>query len=69
MLVSEARKLCPDLVLVEGEDLTPFRDVSKTLFGFMRTYSWNNKAERLGFDEVFMGMFFHRPLSLHDIFF
>lgn len=55
MLVSEARKLCKGLVLVDGEDLTPFRDASKVLFNFLRSYSWNNKIERLGFDEVFMG--------------
>ncbi|KAG5939307.1 hypothetical protein E4U59_003191 [Claviceps monticola] len=54
MLVSEARKLCKGLVLVDGEDLSPFRDMSKILFKFLRSYSWNNKAERLGFDEVFM---------------
>ncbi|KAL3594898.1 hypothetical protein FPOAC2_09215 [Fusarium poae] len=54
MSVSEAKRKCPDLVLVDGEDLTPFRDMSKTLFNFFKTFSWNNKAERLGFDEVFM---------------
>ena len=55
MLITEAKRLCPDLVLVEGEDLSPFRDVSKTLFGFFKSYSWNGKVERLGLDEVFMG--------------
>jgi DNA polymerase iota len=55
MLISEAKKICPDLVIVEGEDLTPFRDMSKVLFNFLRSMSWSNKAERLGFDEVFMG--------------
>lgn len=55
MLVSEARRICPDLVLVDGEDLTPFRDMSKVLFNFLRSHSWNGKAERLGFDEVFLG--------------
>ncbi|KAL0940948.1 DNA polymerase [Colletotrichum truncatum] len=54
MLIFEAKKICPDLVVIEGEDLTPFRDMSKTLFGFLRRYSWNDKVERLGFDEVFM---------------
>ncbi|KAF5018443.1 hypothetical protein F66182_9572 [Fusarium sp. NRRL 66182] len=54
MSVSEARRICPELVLVDGEDLTPFRDMSKTLFNFFKTFSWNHKAERLGFDEVFM---------------
>lgn len=56
MLISEAKKICPDLVLVDGEDLTPFRDMSKILFNFLRSHSWNGKAERLGFDEVFLGM-------------
>jgi DNA polymerase iota len=51
----EARKVCPGLTLIEGEDLTPFRDASKTLFKFLRSYSWNGKVERLGLDEVFMG--------------
>jgi nucleotidyltransferase/DNA polymerase involved in DNA repair len=55
MVIHEAVKICPDLVLVDGEDLTPFRDMSKTLFSFLRSYSWNHKVERLGFDEVFMG--------------
>ncbi|KND94535.1 DNA polymerase iota [Tolypocladium ophioglossoides CBS 100239] len=54
MLISEAKKRCPHLVLIDGEDLTPFRDMSKVLFNFLRSHSWNNKAERLGFDEVFM---------------
>lgn len=56
MLISEAKRLCPDLVVIDGEDLTPFRDMSKTLFSFLRSYSWNKRVERLGLDEVFMGM-------------
>lgn len=55
MLISEAKKICADLVIIEGEDLTPFRDASKILWRFLRSYSWNNKVERLGLDEVFMG--------------
>lgn len=55
MLVTDARRICPELVTVDGEDLTPFRNVSKRLFGFMREFSWNGKVERLGLDEVFMG--------------
>ncbi|KAH6891091.1 hypothetical protein B0T10DRAFT_302159 [Thelonectria olida] len=54
MTVAEAKKACPQLVLVDGEDLTPFRDTSKTLFNFFKSHSWNHKVERLGFDEVFM---------------
>ncbi|KAH8178003.1 impB/mucB/samB family protein [Sarocladium implicatum] len=54
MLVSEARRICPDLVIVLGEDLTFFRDASKKLFSFLRSFSWSGKAEKLGFDEVFL---------------
>ncbi len=54
MPIAEARKLCPDLVLADGEDLSPFRDVSKRLYALLRSYSWNRKAERLGLDEVFL---------------
>lgn len=56
MLISEAKKICPGLVLVDGEDLTAFRDASKILFSFLKSFSWNKKAERLGFDEVFLGL-------------
>jgi DNA polymerase iota len=54
MLVSDAKKICPDLVIVNGEDLTRFRDVSKKLWAFLRAHSWNNRVERLGLDEVFL---------------
>ncbi|KAF2130821.1 DNA/RNA polymerase [Dothidotthia symphoricarpi CBS 119687] len=53
-LISEAKKICPDVVIVLGEDLTRFRNASKELCGFLRAYSWNSRCERLGFDEVFM---------------
>ncbi|KAG9257392.1 uncharacterized protein F5Z01DRAFT_384809 [Emericellopsis atlantica] len=54
MLVTEASRLCPELRLVDGEDLTPFRDISKKLFGFVRGFSWCGRVERLGLDEIFM---------------
>ncbi|KAK7977659.1 hypothetical protein PG988_005149 [Apiospora saccharicola] len=54
MLISEAEKICPELVLRNGEDLTRFRDVSKRLWSFLRSHSWNRKVERLGLDEVFL---------------
>jgi DNA polymerase iota len=50
----EAKRLCPDLVIVDGEDLSPFRDVSKRLYALLRSYSWSGKVERLGLDEVFL---------------
>ncbi|KAK4101416.1 DNA/RNA polymerase, partial [Parathielavia hyrcaniae] len=54
MPIAEAKRLCPDLVLADGEDLSPFRDVSKRLYALLRSHSWNAKVERLGLDEVFM---------------
>lgn len=53
-LISEAQKVCPELVIVNGEDLTPFRDVSKKLLSVLRSHSWNGRVERLGLDEVFL---------------
>jgi DNA polymerase iota len=53
MSISDAKKICPELVLVSGEDLSPFRSVSKRLYCLIRSYSWNQKVERLGLDEVF----------------
>ncbi|KAI0202986.1 hypothetical protein F4808DRAFT_49235 [Astrocystis sublimbata] len=54
MLISDAQRICPDLVLMNGEDLTRFRDVSKRLWAFLRAHSWNHRVERLGLDEVFL---------------
>lgn len=54
--IREAKRKCPDVVVVLGEDLTRFRNASKDLYGFLRAFSWSDKVERLGFDEVFMDM-------------
>jgi DNA polymerase iota len=54
MQIFEATKICPDLVLADGEDLSPFRDVSKRLYSLLEPFSWNKKIERLGLDEVFL---------------
>ena len=51
-LVHEAKKICPDMIIVLGEDLTRFRNASKDNYNFLKGYSWSNKVERLGFDEV-----------------
>ncbi|KAF2089843.1 DNA/RNA polymerase, partial [Saccharata proteae CBS 121410] len=53
-LIKEAKQNCPDLIVVLGEDLSRFRAYSKALYSFLRAFSWNNKVERLGFDEVFL---------------
>ena len=51
-LVREARNMCPEVIIVLGEDLTRFRNASKDNYNFLRSYAWSGKAERLGFDEV-----------------
>lgn len=52
MLVRDAKRICPDVIIELGEDLTRFRDASKDLYNFIKAYSWDGKLERLGFDEV-----------------
>lgn len=54
MGISDAKKVCPELILVDGEDLSAFRDVSKKMYRLLRSFSWNRKLERLGLDEYFM---------------
>ncbi|OJJ49470.1 hypothetical protein ASPZODRAFT_60298 [Penicilliopsis zonata CBS 506.65] len=53
-LVKEAKKICPELVIVLGEDLTRFRDASKELYAFIKSFVWSDRVERLGFDEIFL---------------
>lgn len=53
-LITEAKKTVPDVVIVLGEELGRFRDASKALYKFLKSFSWSGKAERLGFDEVFL---------------
>ena len=53
-LIKEAKQVCPDVVIVLGEDLTKFRDASKDLYLFLRSFVWGGRIEKLGFDEVFM---------------
>ena len=53
-LISEAKRLCPDVVILLGEDLTKFRDVSKSLARFLTGHVWSGRCERLGFDETWL---------------
>lgn len=53
-LITDAKKICPDVVIVLGEDLTRFRDASKQLYALLSSFSWNSRSERLGFDEVWL---------------
>jgi DNA polymerase iota len=53
-LITEAKKICPDVIIVLGEELGRFRDASKSLYKFLESFTWSGKVERLGFDEVWM---------------
>ncbi|EEP80250.1 conserved hypothetical protein [Uncinocarpus reesii 1704] len=57
-LIKEAKRICPDVVIMLGEDLTKFRDASKELHAFLKKNTWGNRVEKLGFDEL---------LNRHDL--
>ncbi|CAH2296656.1 DNA polymerase iota [Pelobates cultripes] len=52
MLVREAKDKCPQLVLVSGEDLTHYREMSYKATELLEEFS--TRVERLGFDENFI---------------
>ncbi|XP_034026822.1 DNA polymerase iota [Thalassophryne amazonica] len=52
MSLSDAKEKCPQLVLVNGEDLTPYREMSYKVTELLMSYC--PLVERLGFDENFM---------------
>ncbi|EKX53194.1 hypothetical protein GUITHDRAFT_51641, partial [Guillardia theta CCMP2712] len=52
MAIEDAKKKCPGLVLVSGEDLTPYRLTSRRIFSVLQRFG--SAAERLGMDEVWV---------------
>lgn len=52
MSITDAKEKCPDLVLVKGEDLTHYREMSYKVTELL--VSFCPLVERLGFDENFM---------------
>jgi DNA polymerase iota len=53
-LIKDAKRICPDVVIVLGEDLTKFRNASKELYMLVRALVWGGRVEKLGFDELFL---------------
>ncbi|KAJ5449091.1 Blood coagulation inhibitor Disintegrin, partial [Penicillium cf. griseofulvum] len=53
-LIKDAKRICPDVVIVLGEDLTKFRNASKELYLLVRSFVWGDRIEKLGFDELFL---------------
>ncbi|KAK5943932.1 hypothetical protein PMZ80_003213 [Knufia obscura] len=71
-LITEAKRVCPEAVIVLGEDLTRFRNASKDLCSFLRERMWSGRLERLGFDEVWLDCtdmieFNHALLNKNDL--
>lgn len=51
-LLAEAQRICPDLVLVRGEDLTPYRKMSAAIFEVLQRFG--GRVEKLGMDENYL---------------
>ena len=52
--IDDARKVCPALVLVNGEDLAEYRKYSQKVFELIKKMGKGCPVERLGMDENFM---------------
>lgn len=52
MTVTDAKRLCPNLVLVNGEDLINYRRMSQNIFDLVHEYA--SVVEKLGFDENYI---------------
>lgn len=55
-----------------GEQLDRFRDASKMLYKFLEAFTWNNRVEKLGLDEVFLDVtdivdYNHSVLNPNDL--
>lgn len=54
-LVATACQKCPELVIINGEDLDRYRAASKRIFNLVRDeIVWNQQVERLGMDELWI---------------
>lgn len=51
--VGEGLRCCPEMVLVNGEDLSFFRRLSTQCWRLVRSLVWGHKVEKLGLDELF----------------
>jgi DNA polymerase iota len=53
-LWSEAKKLCPEIITIVGEDLTQYRIASREIRELVTGFVWGGKVEKLGLDELFL---------------
>ncbi|XP_053992465.1 DNA polymerase iota-like [Hylaeus volcanicus] len=54
--VREAKEICPQLILKNGEDLTNYRKASDAFFSILQelTYNTETTVQKVGLDEVFL---------------
>ena len=50
----EAKKILPDIKVVNGEDLTKYRDASREIRALVKQYITSKRVEKLGLDEIFV---------------
>lgn len=55
-LLSTALETCPDLIVINGEDLTPYRNASQEIRKHVSSFVFNNRVEKLGLDEFFLDL-------------
>ena len=53
MLIKDALELVPELIILDGSDITPFRAAGRQLFQVARATLGNIPIERKGFDEIY----------------
>lgn len=52
-LLTDAKHCCPGLIIINGEDIQPYRDASKAVFRHIRSVV-GEKVQRLGMDELWL---------------
>jgi len=55
MATNEAKRLCPEVVLVSGEDLTPYRHASKRVRQGLTLAHLSAQLERFWWDKGYLG--------------
>jgi DNA polymerase iota len=51
--IRDGMAMCPEMVVVNGEDLSYFRKVSMQVFKLVSSMVWQGRVEKLGMDELF----------------
>jgi nucleotidyltransferase/DNA polymerase involved in DNA repair len=64
--VSEARAICPQIILKNGEDLSNYRKASDAFVSILQELTFNSQTtvQKVGLDEVFLDVTFLSKLCL-----